>query len=68
MRKKQLLEYYIQHSDYICIAYLKVAKRIDLKNSHHKKRFVTMCRDTLSRLTVVIIVQYIQTAISMLHT
>ena len=66
--KKQLWGYYTQHSDYICIAYLKVAKRIDLKNSHHKKRFVTICGDMLSRVTVAIIAQYIQTAVSMFHT
>ena len=26
--------------------FLKVAKRVDLKNSHHKKKIVTMCDDT----------------------
>ena len=31
---------------YNAILYLKVARRIDLKSSHHKKKeFVTMCGD-----------------------
>ena len=30
----------------VTIAYLKVAKRVDLKGSHHQKKiFVTMCGD-----------------------
>ena len=32
----------VQHGGYssYCVAYLKVAKKIDLKSSHHKKKYV----------------------------
>ena len=29
-----------------CTAYLKVAKRVDLKNSHHKKKKLELCKVT----------------------
>lgn len=35
----------IQHGDYSqehCIVYQKVAKRVDLKDSHHKEKIVTV--------------------------
>ena len=35
--------YSVQHGDYSqkhCSAYLEVAKRIDLKSSHHKKKIL----------------------------
>ena len=40
---------YIQPGDYsqhYCVAYVKVAKKVDLKSSYHKgEKFVTMCGD-----------------------
>ena len=38
----------VQHDNYsqlYCIAYLKVAKRVDYKSSHHTKKFVAMYGD-----------------------
>ena len=38
---------------------MKVAKTVDLKNSHHKKNILTVWWWMLPRLTVVIILQYV---------
>ena len=40
--------------------YLKVIKIVDLKSSHYKKKIVTVSGEGLTRLTVVIILQYTQ--------
>ena len=43
------------------IAYLKVAERVDFKSSNHKKKHCNyVWEQTLTRITVVIILQYIQ--------
>lgn len=39
---------------------LKVAERVGLKSSHHKKNNHSMCQWMLTRVTVVTISQYIQ--------
>ena len=41
-----------------CIIYLKVAKRVDLKYSHHRKEMAIMrCREVLANSMVVIVLQ-----------
>ena len=41
------------------VVYLKVAKRVDLKSSHHKERQLCEVIDVSTNLIVVIISQYI---------
>ena len=55
----------IQHGDHsyqCCIVYLKVAKRVSLKSSHHTHtNDVTEVKDVLTNLIMVIISQHIHT-------
>ena len=47
----------------IFMAHLKAAKRVDLKSPHHKKKNCNYVWEWMStRLSVVIILQYIQTS------
>ena len=47
-------------SQQFCIVHLKVVERIDLKSYHKKKIYICVRRQILTRLTMVIILQYIQ--------
>ena len=39
---------------------MKVSKKLIFKSTSHREKFVIVCGDGLTRLTVVIILQYIQ--------
>ena len=54
---------YVQHGDYsqqYCTLYLKVAKRVDLKNSHRTHTKLCEVMDMLTNLIEIVILQYIK--------